>query len=943
MATLNEKIIPVDIEDEMKGSYIDYSMSVIVARALPDVRDGLKPVHRRVLFGMQELGLASNRPYKKSARIVGEVLGKYHPHGDAAVYDTMVRMAQDFSMRYPLVDGQGNFGSIDGDSPAAMRYTEARLSRIAEEMLRDLDKNTVDFTPNFDDTLKEPTVLPALVPNLLVNGTSGIAVGMSTNIPPHNLSEVIDACIAYIKDEKITSEKLMKYIKAPDFPTGGIIYGYEGVREAYLNGRGRIILRAKATIETDKKDRQSIIITEIPYQVNKLSLIERIAELVNEKKIDDIANVNDESDRDGFRIVVSLKKDANAQVVLNSLYKHTQMQTTFGVIMLALVDGRPQILTLRDLIEKFIHHRNDVVVRRATYELEEAEKRAHILEGFIIALDNIDAVIKLIKGSKDYDTAKSGLMKKFKLSEIQARAILDMRLQRLTGLERKKIEEEYRETIKLIEQLKALLASKKLQMQLIEKELLQIKEKYGDERRTEIVYKAEEFRIEDMIAEEEVVITISHGGYIKRAPVSGYRRQSRGTRGATGAATREDDFIEAVFIASTHEHILLFTDQGRCYWLKVHEIPEGGRATRGKSIANLISKGPNETIVAYVAVKSFEENLNVLMVTEQGIIKKSALHDFSNPRKTGIGAIGLDKHDRLIDVHLTDGKNDIVIGTAEGVAIRFHESEVRVMGRSAGGVRAIRLEKGDKVIGAVVLRRTDTTILVATENGFGKRSETGEYRVSHRGGKGIITMRTNEKTGRMVAIKEVVDSDDVVVVTANGIILRQHASDIRVAGRNTQGVRLIKLGEGDKVSDVAAVPSEEEAPTNGNGASPKPPGGKEEEKADDSQQSLFDEDEDEKKSLKATKGNKGDAEKAKGNSERATGAMASGRAGETVKGKGKAAEAKKGAPKLAPMKEEKKPSPKRALKKGKKKAAVKKPSRLAATSREGKKKAGKRK
>ncbi len=848
MATLNERIIPVDIEDEMKGSYIDYSMSVIVARALPDVRDGLKPVHRRVLFGMHELGLASNRPYKKSARIVGEVLGKYHPHGDAAVYDTMVRMAQDFSMRYPLVDGQGNFGSIDGDSPAAMRYTEARLSRVAEEMLRDLEKNTVDFLPNFDDTLKEPTVLPALVPNLLVNGTSGIAVGMSTNIPPHNLSEVVDACIAYIKDEKITSEKLMKYIKAPDFPTGGIIYGYEGVKEAYLTGRGKIIVRAKATIETDKKDRQNIIITEIPYQVNKLSLIERIAELVNEKKIDDIANVNDESDRDGFRIVVSLKKDANAQVVLNSLYKHTQMQTTFGVIMLALVDGRPQILTLRDLIEKFIQHRNEVVVRRAKYELDEAEKRAHILEGFIIALDNIDAVIKLIKGSKDYDTAKNGLMKKFKLSEIQAKAILDMRLQRLTGLERKKIEEEYRETIKLIEQLKALLASKKLQMQLIEKELLQLKEKYGDERRTEIVYKAEEFSIEDTIAEEEVVITISHGGYIKRFPVSGYRRQSRGTRGATGAATREDDFIEAVFIASTHEHIMLFTDQGRCYWLKVHELPEGGRATRGKSIANLISKGPHETIVAYVALKSFVENLNVVMVTEQGVIKKTALAEFSNPRKTGIGAIGLDKGDRLVDVHLTDGKNDVVIGTAEGVAIRFHESDVRVMGRAAGGVRAIKLEKGDKVIGAVVLRRAGTSILVATEDGYGKRSATDDYRVQSRGGKGIITMKTNEKTGRMVAIKEVAETDDVVIVTANGIILRQHASEIRLAGRNTQGVRLIKLVEGDKVSDVAAVPAEEEEPTNGAGTT-TPPGG-EKAKSDGDQQSLFEGEDSEKKTLK---------------------------------------------------------------------------------------------
>ena len=900
MATLNEKIIPVDIEDEMKGSYIDYSMSVIVARALPDVRDGLKPVHRRVLFGMQELGLASNRPYKKSARIVGEVLGKYHPHGDTAVYDTMVRMAQDFSMRYPLVDGQGNFGSVDGDSPAAMRYTEARLSRIAEEMLRDLDKNTVDFVPNFDDTLKEPSVLPAVVPNLLVNGTSGIAVGMSTNIPPHNLGEVIDGCIAYIKDEKITSEKLMKYIKAPDFPTGGIIYGYEGVKEAYLKGRGRIIVRAKATIETDKKDRQSIIVSEIPYQVNKATLIERIAELINEKKVDDISDVNDESDRDGFRIVVSLKKEANPQVVLNNLYKHTQMQTTFGVIMLALVDGRPQILTLRDMIQKFIEHRNEVVVRRAKYELEEAEKRAHILEGFIIALDNIDAVIKLIRASKDYDAAKNGLMKKFKLSEIQAKAILDMRLQRLTGLERKKIEEEYRETIKLIEQLKALLASKKLQMQLIEKELLAIKEKYGDERRTEIVMKAEEFSIIDTIAEEEVVITVSHGGYIKRMPVTSYRRQGRGGKGLTGAGTREDDFIEAVFIASTHEHMMLFTDQGRCYWLKVHEIPEGSRTSRGKSIVNLIQKEPNETIAAYVAVKDFSAPLNVLMVTEQGMIKKTALEEFSNPRKTGIGAIGLDKKDKLIDVHLTDGKQDVVIGTREGVAIRFHEQEVRVMGRSAGGVRAIKLEKGDAVVGAVVLRRTGATILVATENGFGKRSEVEDYRTSHRGGKGIITMKTTEKTGKMIAIKEVVDKDDVVIVTANGIIIRQHASDIRVAGRNTQGVRLIKLGEGDTVADVAAVPAEEEEPTNG---APITPDESKEEKTE--QQSLFDEDAGEKKSLKATKEKKTSSEKgseavkAEGKSEKPKGEAGKGRSGERATGKGKATAAKPASRKTA--------------------------------------------
>jgi DNA gyrase subunit A len=818
MATLNDKIVPVDIEDEMRGSYIDYSMSVIVARALPDVRDGLKPVHRRVLFGMQDLGLASNRPYKKSARIVGEVLGKYHPHGDSAVYDTMVRMAQDFSMRYPLVDGQGNFGSIDGDSPAAMRYTEARLSRIAEEMLRDLEKNTVDFVPNFDDTLKEPSVLPAMLPNLLVNGSSGIAVGMATNIPPHNLTEVIDGCIALINDPAMANEKLMKYIKAPDFPTGGIIYGYDGVKEAYTTGRGRIIVRAKASIETAKNDRQSIVVTEIPYQVNKANLIERVADLINEKKLEDISDIRDESDRDGLRIVIELKRDANAQVILNNLYKHTQMETTFGVIMLALVEGRPHVLTLKLMLEKFIAHRNDVIVRRTKYELEEAEKRAHILEGYIIALDNIDAIIKLIKASKDTETAKTGLMKKFKLSEIQAKAILDMRLQRLTGLERKKIEDEYRDTIKLIQRLKAILGSKQLQLEIIKEELQEIKKKYGDERRTEIVYKAEEFSIEDMIAEEQVVITISHTGFIKRFPVSGYRRQSRGGRGSTGATTKEDDFIEHMFVASTHDYIMLFSDRGQCYWLKVFEIPEGGRASRGKAIVNLIAKDQNEAIASYVTVKNFEESLFVMMVTEQGLIKKVQLSEFSNPRKNGIAAIGLGKGDRLMDVRITDGSQDVVIGTREGMAIRFHEQEVRSMGRSAAGVRAINLEKNDRVIGAVALRRTGTTILIATELGYGKRSETEEYRVSHRGGKGIITVKTTDKTGNMVAIKEVVEKDDVVVVTSGGIVIRQHASEIRVAGRNTQGVRLIKLGDGDKISDVAVVVPEDEEPTNGDGA-----------------------------------------------------------------------------------------------------------------------------
>ncbi len=810
MATLNEKIVPVDIEEEMKGSYIDYSMSVIVARALPDVRDGLKPVHRRVLFGMNELGLASNRAYKKSARIVGEVLGKYHPHGDMAVYDTMVRMAQEFSLRYRLVDGQGNFGSVDGDSPAAMRYTEARLTRISEEMLRDLEKNTVDFAPNFDDTLQEPRVLPALFPNLLCNGSSGIAVGMATNIPPHNLREVIDGCIAYIKDSGISNEKLMKFIIAPDFPTGGIIYGYEGVKDAYTTGRGRIIIRAKAAIETGKGDRQSIIVSELPYQVNKANLIEKIADLVGDKKLDDIANVNDESDRDGMRIVIDLKRDANAEVVLNNLYMHTQMQTTFGVIMLSLVDGRPKVLTLREMIQHFIEHRNEVIVRRAKYELDEAEKRAHILEGYIIALDNIDAVIQLIKKSKDVPSAQEGLMKKFKLSEIQAKAILDMRLQRLTGLERQKVEDEYKEVIKLIEKLKSILKNKQLQMRIIEEELTELKNKYGDDRRTEIVYKAEEFNIEDMIAEEEMVITISHSGFIKRFPVSGYRRQSRGGRGVTGAATREDDFLEHMFIASTHEYILFFTRTGRCHWLKVFEIPEGGRTTKGKSIDTLISKAPEETITGFIAVKEFDDKHFILMVSTQGMIKKVSLSEFGNPRKGGIVAANLKKGDTLNDTKLTDGTQDVIIGTQGGMAIRFHENEIRAMGRSASGVRGIRLGKNDKVVGVVTLRRKDTTILVATEKGFGKRSEAEEYRISHRGGKGIKTVKISDKTGRMVVIKEVVDTDDIVIVTTNGMVIRQNAAAIRVAGRNTQGVRLIRLQDGDSVADIAAVVGEAE-------------------------------------------------------------------------------------------------------------------------------------
>ena len=810
MPTLNEKVLPVDIEDEMKGSYIDYSMSVITARALPDVRDGLKPSNRRILVAMNDLNLAPGRGFRKCAKIAGDTSGNYHPHGEQIVYPSLVRMAQDFNMRYPLVEGQGNFGSIDGDDAAAMRYTEARLTPLAMEMLADLEKETVQFVPNYDGTREEPTVLPAKFPDLLCNGSSGIAVGMATNIPPHNLGEVVDACIAFIADENISNEKLMKHVLAPDFPTGGIIYGYDGVREAYTKGRGRIVVRARASIETTKGDRQRIIITEIPYQVNKASLVETIADLVNDKRIEDISDIRDESDRDGLRIVVEMKRDGNAEVVLNNLYKHTQLQTTFGVIMLSLVEGRPQVLTLRDMVRLFLEHRNNVIVRRTKFDLAEAERRAHILEGYLIALKDIDAVIKLIKQSKDVETAREGLMKKFKLSDIQARAILDMRLQRLTGLERKKVEDEYRDTIKLIEKLRAILDNKRLQLNMIEEELQELKKKYADPRRTEIVYKAEEFSVEDMIAEEEVVITISHSGAVKRLPVSGYRRQSRGGKGVTAAATKEDDFIEHMFIASTHNYILIFTDKGRCYWLKVFEIPEAGRMAKGKPIGTMIGKDPQETIAAFIAVKEFDDNHFVVMVSEKGTIKKVLLSEFSNPRKSGITAANLKKDDALKDVKLTDGKHDIIVGTRDGMAIRFHESEIRAMGRSASGVRGIRLGKGDKVVGAVTLQKKGTSILVATDRGYGKRSEEDQYRVSHRGGKGIITVKTSDKTGLMVAIKEVVDNDDIVVVTGNGMVIRQHAADIRVAGRNTQGVRLIRLNEGDVVTDVAAVVAEED-------------------------------------------------------------------------------------------------------------------------------------
>jgi len=810
MATIFEKIVPITLEEEMKSSYIDYAMSVIVARALPDVRDGLKPVHRRVLYGMHELGMFHSKPYKKSARIVGEVLGKFHPHGDTAVYDSMVRMVQDFSLRYPLVDGQGNFGSVDGDSPAAMRYTEARLARISDEMLRDLDKNTVDFIPNFDDTLQEPTVMPAYLPNLLINGSSGIAVGMATNIPPHNLGEVVDGLINLIKNPAITIEKLMKNIIAPDFPTAGIIYGYAGVKEAFLTGRGRIIVRAKANIETQKSGREHIIITELPYQVNKANLIEKIAELVRGGKINDISNIRDESDRDGLRVVIELKKDAQPPVVLNQLFVHTQMQTTFGVIMLALVHGAPKVLNLKEMLQHFLNHRMDVLIRRTKYELDAAEKRAHILEGYIIALDNIDAVIQTIKKSKDVETAKQNLMKKFKLSEIQAKAILDMRLQRLTGLERQKIEDEYKETIKLIERLKSILKSEDQRKIIITNELLELKKKYADERRTEIVYDYEDFSLEDIIAEEDVVVTITHGGFIKRFPVSGYRKQGRGGKGVTGAGTKEDDFIEHMFIASTHQYILFFTDKGKVYWLKVHELPEGGRATRGRSILNLLQKEKDELITAFVTVKEFSDDKYLIMATEQGTVKKTVLSAYGNVRKGGINAINLKKNDRLIEVKMTEGNNEIMIGTRNGFAVRFNEKDARDMGRTATGVRGVRLGKGDKVVGLLVIKRQGMSVLVVTEKGYGKRSDVNDYRITRRGGKGVITVKTNDKIGKMIAMMEANDNDELVIISTKGMVIRQSMKEIRVMGRATQGVRVIRLKDGDSIADIAKVVPEEE-------------------------------------------------------------------------------------------------------------------------------------
>ncbi len=810
-----EQIIQTLLEDEMRSSYLDYSMSVIVSRALPDVRDGLKPVHRRILYAMQELGLAPNRPYKKSARLVGEVLGKYHPHGDSSVYDAMVRLAQPWNMRYPLVDGQGNYGSIDGDPPAAMRYTETRLAQIAIQTLRDIDKNTVDFQPNFDESLKEPKVLPTVLPTLLVNGASGIAVGMATNIPPHNLCEIIDGLIAIIQNPEITDDELLKYIPGPDFPTGGIIYGYEGVKETYLTGRGKIVVRAKISIEENKqKTKQSLIVTELPYQVNKSALIEKIADLVRAKEIDDIANLNDESDREGMRIVIELKRDAVPEVVLNNLFKHTQLQVTFGAIMLALVNGRPKVLTLRNMMDYFIKHRNEVVVRRTQFELDAAEKRAHILEGFIIALDNLDEVIKTIRESKDPATASIALQSKFGLTEIQSKAILDMRLQRLTGLEREKIQKEYREVIQLIEKLKAILASKELQMQIISEELLELKNKFGDTRRTEIVKDASEIKLEDMIANEDVIVTISHKGFIKRTPVSSYRRQNKGGRGASGSSTYDDDFIEFIYQASTHHYLLFFTDAGKVYKIKVYDIPEGSRTAKGRSLANLINKENDEKVTAMLPVKEFTDNEFVIMCTKEGTIKKTELNAFSNVRQNGIIAVNLNENDKLVSVQITDGTCDVIIGTHNGLACRFRESEVRAMGRTATGVRGISLSDDDYVISMIVIKRADAQILVVSENGFGKRTKYEDFRLTKRGAKGVISMNVTEKTGKVVGLLPAVDSDDLVVMTTNGILIRQSVSNIRTIGRNTQGVKLIRLDDGDKIADITSVPRDDEEETN---------------------------------------------------------------------------------------------------------------------------------
>ena len=805
MAINRDKILPVEIVDEMRSSYLDYSMSVIVSRALPDARDGLKPVHRRILYGMDELGLRANKSFKKCARIVGEVLGKFHPHGDTAIYDSLVRMAQDFSLRYPMVKGQGDFGSVDGDGAAAMRYTEAKMHKIAEEMLQDIDKDTVKFIPNFDDTLEEPTVLPTRLPQLHMNGTSGIAVGMATNIPPHNLREISNAIIAIIDNPDIEIEELLKFVSGPDFPTGGIIYGKKGIRDAFLTGRGSIKVRSRVSVEVSKSGRESIIISEIPFQVNKSNLIIKTADLVRDKVIEGIRDIRDESDRDGIRVVMDLKRDVIPDVVINQLFKHTQLQDTFSVNFIALVNGEPKLLNLKESLLPFIEFRHEVVLRRTKFEKNKAENRAHILEGLKIALDNIDEIIKIIKKSESPELARSKVMKSFDLSERQAKAILEMRLSALTGLEQKKIVDELSALLKLIEKLTSILSNKELRMEIVKEELIEVTEKYGDDRRTDIVEDEGEFSIEDMIAQEDMVITISHNGFIKRFPVSGFKRQGRGGRGLKGASTKEDDYVEHLFVASTHHHLLIFTDRGKCHWLKVHEVPQAGRASRGRAIINILQLDKDENPQAFLAVSEFDDDHYILMATERGLVKKTVLSAYKRPMKGGIYAIDIREGDKLIEARLTDGSNDVILGSLYGKAIRFNESDARPMGRKTRGVRGMRLQDDeDKVIGMIVIKRSGT-VLAVSENGFGKRTGIDAYPLRKRGGKGVLTIRTTEKVGKMLSIKEVVDTDDLMIITQRGIMIRQSVSKIRSIGRATQGVKLIRLDENDSIASVTRV------------------------------------------------------------------------------------------------------------------------------------------
>jgi len=821
---VDERLVQVDIEDEMRSSYLDYAMSVIVGRALPDVRDGLKPVHRRILHGLNQMGLAHNRRHRKSAKIVGEIMGNYHPHGDSAIYDALVRMAQDFNLRYPLVDGQGNYGSVDGDPPAAMRYTEARLTKLAEELLADIEKDTVDFRPNYDETQTEPTVLPAKVPNLLINGTGGIAVGYATNIPTHNLAEVVDAVMLLIEDPDTSIDQLMTAIPGPDFPTAGYIYGTQGIKDAYRTGRGLLTMRAKANIESDERtDRERIVVSEIPYQVNKAKLIEKIADLIQDKRIDGISDLRDESDRDGIRIVIELRRGTIPLVVLNQLYKHTPMQSTFGVIMLALVHNRPEVLTLKQILAAFVEHRREVVVRRTAFELRKAEERAHVLEGLKIALDNLDAVITLIRRAQSPDEARTGLMRQFQLTEIQANAILDMRLQRLTQLERNKLIEEYQETLKRMEYLRSVLASEALVRKIIKDELLAIKEAYQDERRTRIIPEEAEINVEDLIAEEEVVVTISHAGYIKRNPVALYRAQRRGGKGKIGMGMKDEDFVETLFTASTHNYLLFFTVTGKVYWLKVHEIPEAGRAAKGKALINLLALSGEDKVTATLPVKEFRDDRYVVMATQQGVIKKTELSAYDNPRPGGIIALSLDTGDKLIGVQITDGQREILLGTRQGIVIRFKEEEVRPMGRTAHGVRGITLEDTNEVIGMETITPDSTTaILTITEGGYGKRTAVTEYRVQGRGGKGIISVKTTERNGLAVGFLQVREDDEIMMMAAKGKILRCRVDDIREIGRNTQGVRLFDLdGPDDRVAGMARLAERDEGPSDdGDGASP---------------------------------------------------------------------------------------------------------------------------